>query len=599
LDDSSLTYVQVYGGFCYDSVKAGATVANASNASAPGTSTTTTSNPQVGNLMIAGDGYAYLLYSYINETQTLENQGCDRQDTKSEHLRLLRASTTGGSNVFTLADWTYNSSQIDHIQPGSFVQTAPVPTIIWTNPITNSDIGALVTWEADTPAYSPTGSGTGIIPASSTFAIAATSAANQPVITVGASVPGQATPVQPVLQRADGSLLGTVGVGPQPGNPSQYNMVAFNLSGSPLWTVPAESPIFATADGGVIATNSGSIAAASRSLSGRTIEGISKRRVETAGQRPMQSQSPEGAAPAALQFDINGNETNQAFGNGDSWTGNSYALTFGSELASISIPYTAYALTFQATQSGSLSPGGATSVPPGPVIKSFYPFPLDSTTTLPSQDTSVQNAIDRFMKAIPLTKADTNPYKLQKATLSEFITQLNKRVDAIGYIGHAAPFENPTDDIGLCFSPEPNASAAIQYNCSVPPLPPGIELIPLSKQISYTTIADGFITSAKVVFLGSCDVGPKFLSQWNIKKGTTGQALIVPDFSHYPVGAKHEVPLVTAATAWEKIAQELANGNNALGAMGVANAWLTSQNQVVQFMLIGDASVTIKPIFNN
>jgi hypothetical protein len=48
--------------------------------------------------------------------------------------------------------------------------------------------------------------------------------------------------IQPTLQRADGSYIGTDGT----------NTYAFTASGSPLWTVPNDTPQVATADRGVI-----------------------------------------------------------------------------------------------------------------------------------------------------------------------------------------------------------------------------------------------------------------------------------------------------------------------------------------------------------
>jgi hypothetical protein len=52
--------------------------------------------------------------------------------------------------------------------------------------------------------------------------------------------------VQPVLQRADGSYIGTVST--STANP----MIAFTSSGNTLWMAPNDSPQIATAGGGVI-----------------------------------------------------------------------------------------------------------------------------------------------------------------------------------------------------------------------------------------------------------------------------------------------------------------------------------------------------------
>jgi hypothetical protein len=67
------------------------------------------------------------------------------------------------------------------------------------------------------------------------------------------STPGQAAPVQPLLQRADNSYIGTVGTGPGPGQVTQPYMIAFTPTGNTLWTrATSDTPQIATSDGGVI-----------------------------------------------------------------------------------------------------------------------------------------------------------------------------------------------------------------------------------------------------------------------------------------------------------------------------------------------------------
>jgi hypothetical protein len=57
---------------------------------------------------------------------------------------------------------------------------------------------------------------------------------------------GYAVPVQPTLQRADGSYIGTLTTS------TGSSMIAFTPSGQQLWTQPNDTPQIATADGGVI-----------------------------------------------------------------------------------------------------------------------------------------------------------------------------------------------------------------------------------------------------------------------------------------------------------------------------------------------------------
>lgn len=63
------------------------------------------------------------------------------------------------------------------------------------------------------------------------------------------SVPGQTAPLNPVVQRADGSYVGTVST--STGSP----MAAFTGTGSSLWMGPNDTPQMVTLSGGVIGTS--------------------------------------------------------------------------------------------------------------------------------------------------------------------------------------------------------------------------------------------------------------------------------------------------------------------------------------------------------
>jgi hypothetical protein len=214
------------------------------------------SSPSSSSFMIAGDGYMYTSYFSGNSTTTYHDW-CVYEIQASASFGLIRVGTAGDSYQIQLGQWSYSYSTqqvLNGGQPTS--QTAPIPGIIMSNPITNGDTGVLFTWEADTAAYCAsyggTGGSSGCVGQSTTFNLATTSGpgiASQATIT---SVPGQAGPLQPILQRADGSYVGTVGIGPQPGQVTQTNMVAFTPPGTPLFTVPNDTPQIATSDGGVI-----------------------------------------------------------------------------------------------------------------------------------------------------------------------------------------------------------------------------------------------------------------------------------------------------------------------------------------------------------
>ena len=238
-------------------------------------------NGGVGNLIVAGDGYAYLPYvSYTGNT-------CPGIGTTS--LDLLRMDTSGGSSSIPLGTWNTFCTAND--QSG----TVAFPTAV--NVITNADQGVLVSWELETAPYSPN-YGT----ESTTYYIAATS---------GGSVIAQGTTnqlVQPVLQAQDGSFYGTTYSGQSGGS-----MVKFDRSGNIQWSVPNDYPQIATADGGVVGA------------SGITYDNNGRATGQIGSTAPPPINCPGGSCPIA---DL------RSFA--QSWTGNEY-VSAGS-VDSISAP---------------------------------------------------------------------------------------------------------------------------------------------------------------------------------------------------------------------------------------------------------------------
>jgi hypothetical protein len=239
--------------FCYDSP------VHPRAMNVGGSSSTASPSP----LIIAGDGYAYVLYTDLKTTQTISSGGgCARQTSTSSLFGILRVGTGGDSYAMQLGKWNYSySTEQICCSTGeyqAYSQTAPIPAIIPATLITNADTGVLLSWEADTPAYCASYSGpppappTGCVNESTTFNMATTAGPGLRSQNQTTSVPSQATALQPVLQRQDGNFIGTVGIGPQPGQVTQTNMVAFTPSGSTLFTVPNDTPQIATSNNGVI-----------------------------------------------------------------------------------------------------------------------------------------------------------------------------------------------------------------------------------------------------------------------------------------------------------------------------------------------------------
>jgi hypothetical protein len=283
------------------------------------------SPPSSGSLMIAGDGYAYVPYGFTSTTTRSEvnipdpaTQLCTSESASVSRLslRLLRLGTSGDSYEFSLGAWSSASDTLSG-QGGYTLQSAPLPTINWTTPITNADTGVLFAWSIDTGASEPpcapgTLFASGCAFGSTTVNLTATSgtAVSQAVL----NIPGDY--FQPVLQRADGSYVGT----------DRTNMFAFTSSGALLWTVPNDTPQIATADGGVIGAS-------------------------------------------GVTYDQNGNANGQQPLTTDSWLGNTYQ-TQGA-IDQISDLPADYASTFAALVNGNQSANGtAVKENPYPPLKS-------------------------------------------------------------------------------------------------------------------------------------------------------------------------------------------------------------------------------------
>jgi hypothetical protein len=196
------------------------------------------SPPLIGSLIIAGDGYAYVPYAYTVSAGSSANSGCGcgcwSTGESTQSLRLLRIGPNGDASEIEIGDFSSGWSSYDCDWQGSGAQysaTATVPTLI-----TNADQGVLASYSVTTSTSSSA--------ATLTYYLATTSGTGVSIAPM--SISDQQAPVQPVLQRADGSYIGTVST--STANP----MIAFTSSGNTLWMGPNDTPQIATADGGVI-----------------------------------------------------------------------------------------------------------------------------------------------------------------------------------------------------------------------------------------------------------------------------------------------------------------------------------------------------------
>ena len=306
--------------------------------------------PTIGSLMVAGDGYAYLPYVYTKYSFAMQ-PNCDSETLRETHFHLLRMGSDGSSSEVGVGDWTSDSTNVPI--PGGFATstTGAVPTIQMGSLMTNADTGTVVTWQQDFPAYcaydaSPlTGPvQSGCVNSTSSYQLA-TTAGDSVSSNVATSMPGQQQPLQPVLQRQDGTFVGLLN-----GN----NMIAFDASGNLLWSVPNDFPAIATGDNGVIAYSNDS------------------------GQ--------------ANTFDQTGNISGQsaALNAGwPSWTDNTYGVGSGPGMASMSFPTIEVAPTFSAFLGGNASNNGTASI--------LYEAPRSGLRTIASANLTAQPACSTFL----------------------------------------------------------------------------------------------------------------------------------------------------------------------------------------------------------
>jgi len=173
-----------------------------------------------GEIMIAGDGYAYIPYA---DQVSDGNSG----NVCNDHMRLLRISTGGAVDNIHIRNWT---DQCWEVWASAYGST-----------ITNGDTGTLFSWTYRHDATDGYVSG---------LTLTAGAAATH----IGAP-PGQAG-FAPYLQTQDGGFVG--GGGDAEGNPT---LVAIGASGSLKWSVNGwYQPQIATADNGVIATDGDGVA---------------------------------------------------------------------------------------------------------------------------------------------------------------------------------------------------------------------------------------------------------------------------------------------------------------------------------------------------
>ena len=372
---------------------------------ADGTQSTVTYAPQVGKMIVAGDGNAYVPYYYYTESDTQTASELDAQ--RSGYLMAMVVAPNGGSNKVqlnygTLAK-TFGSSGCETASGTDFY--IPAPNTAGNSVITNADQGAAVF--ADVLQYTP---------GSCTYSTAQTVQMNF-VSQAGPGSQVNLTGVStfvPSLQREDGSYIGTDGAD---------NVIALAQNGSVVWqyALPAQAfPQYATADGGAIVTTTpptcppGDIT---------EFDGCQ----ESSELTPFQS--GYGQLGTLYTLDQNGNVTSQAADAGaePSWGAQWYSPT-GSTVGNFDLPLVNWETGYQSMGAGDLSSnnasvGVAESVEGLPVFALAFWGPSCTLPPNPSDRHKVQLSGDAWTQYDNLRKALILSGKLECPTCTDFFNQ--------------------------------------------------------------------------------------------------------------------------------------------------------------------------------
>ena len=192
--------------------------------------------PSVGNMIVAGDGNAYVPYTYaVTHAEPVDCSEECYHYSRDTYFMVLRMSADASSSKTQFGHWTGEcESQGGPITIDSGTALAGTPSL---QVITNADTGAAIFDSLNL------GDGCGGNPQH----LNQLSYVSQNGL--GSQVDLGANSFVPTLQREDGSYIGTDG---------NNNLVALGLDGSPVWqqVVGASpiTPLYATADGGAIVT---------------------------------------------------------------------------------------------------------------------------------------------------------------------------------------------------------------------------------------------------------------------------------------------------------------------------------------------------------
>jgi hypothetical protein len=349
------------------------------------------------------------------------------------------------------------------------------------------------------------------------------------------NLPGQNGPVQPVLQRADGSYIGNVST--STGNP----MIAFTSSGSTLWTGPNDTPQIASLGGGVIAA-SGTTYDPNGNVTGQIANMPTQSWLSFAYQVGSIDQVSFEPIPEDLSFwsSVDGNPSGVA------------PVAVKLQHARVFIPYGLYK---QATYQCTVSDDGSQSC-------------LFSAPVIDPQDSQFQKALQGAVPPwksvmdirIPATPAPNN------ATLSNYLTfatatgpvHYPATDEIVAYIGHGIGQPNSPQNgsyesisMGLVF---PASQCLWFYNLQPAPI-----TMPLQAPWVFPCQNDPVESATqkpRIIFLGMCGFTTQMLNDWTVNSNT--QVIIYPVYS--PINTSNELDLSLAGNEFGTFIQSLVGG---------------------------------------
>jgi hypothetical protein len=326
----------------------------------------------VGTPIIAGDGYAYFPYWYSQSPLSANTANCYDPSLEvytyhtDTHSRIMRVGTDGSSVEISVDNWILDSALIIDNSGYHYTSSGAVPTL--NGPlgslITNSDQGVLYSWAVCLSTQE------------SQCTQQLTTITNGSLSTVSTNIGAGSYPINPILQRADGSYIGTVNT------PTGNSMVAFTTSGQQLWNQPNYTPRIATSGGGLIA----------------------------------QSQSGQ-----SVTFDTNGNQTGQIAILGTySWTGANYQVgsvdSFQALLLELENSYSGFAGANASGNNTAVNDFPSLAFGPGNAIWNAY-------TDLIAQLSSDTTACSIGAKLYVFSKfRDANGYPMTRSSFVAYLT---------------------------------------------------------------------------------------------------------------------------------------------------------------------------------